>query len=274
MIGLRSPNHFLLIRRPVRGEQEGTGRENAGRTPPAEQGDGGPGPAGGPGKEQGRDRVKDEGLTFCLCYVPENSPIKPTMANLVLMAGRRWGAEEAMSTGKGPVGWDENQFRKWESLQHHTALAGMAMLKANIIRKRVNELSAAAEARVPHQGNPRDMAPGIAFPGAPEPGSNFSPDDLMIPLGDSAVPRQAHQEIPGEIGFIQLSVNEILRLKSIVRGGMSTARIAFHVRWSKWRRRHQAIARWYRWIARMKAELGAASHSGLESAVTLRDHCI
>ncbi|MGH3237745.1 MAG: hypothetical protein ACRDOH_31705, partial [Streptosporangiaceae bacterium] len=82
------------------------------------------------------------------------------MANLVLMAGRRWGAEEAMSTGKGPVGWDENQFRKWESLQHHTALAGMAMLKANIIRKRVNELSAAAEARVPHQGNPRDMAPG------------------------------------------------------------------------------------------------------------------
>jgi len=51
------------------------------------------------------------------------------MRNLVHMAGRRWGVEEAIAIGKGPIGWDENQFRKWGSLQHRTALAGLAILR-------------------------------------------------------------------------------------------------------------------------------------------------
>src|ERR1039458_3622572 len=54
--------------------------------------------------------------------------------------GRRWGAEETMATAKGPIGWDQSQFRQWESMQHHTALTGLAMLKANIIRERLSEL--------------------------------------------------------------------------------------------------------------------------------------
>ena len=67
--------------------------------------------------EGNSDWVKDNGITFCLCYVPEHSRIKPTMTNLVLMAGGRWGVEETMSIAKGPIGWGENQFRKWDSLQ-------------------------------------------------------------------------------------------------------------------------------------------------------------
>jgi hypothetical protein len=147
MIELESRNHFLLIRKPEiqePGGQEETGREDAakessaagGRTPSVS--------AGNPGKEKPGDKVKDEGITFCLCYVPEGSPIRPTITNMVMMAGRRWGAEEAMATAKGPVGWDESQFRQWESMQHHTALAGLAMLKANIIRERLSELSVAS----------------------------------------------------------------------------------------------------------------------------------
>jgi hypothetical protein len=109
MIGIQPENHFLLLRRPVREEKE-------------EQGD----PAGSgreqPGNNDANDpagRVKDEGITFCLCYVPPGSPIKPALPDLILMTGRRWGAEETMATAKGPVGWDENQFRKWESMNHH-----------------------------------------------------------------------------------------------------------------------------------------------------------
>jgi hypothetical protein len=56
------------------------------------------------------------------------------------MVGRRWGAEETIATAKGPVGWDENQFRKWESMNHHTALAGIAMLRANMIQQRLDEI--------------------------------------------------------------------------------------------------------------------------------------
>ena len=63
----------------------------------------------GGGRMQALDQrgQRDEGITFCRCYVPEKSPIKPTMANMVMMAGRRWGAEETMATAKGPIGWDE-----------------------------------------------------------------------------------------------------------------------------------------------------------------------
>ena len=98
--------------------------------------------------EGNSDWVKDNGITFCLCYVPEHSRIKPTMTNLVLMAGGRWGVEETMSIAKGPIGWDENQFRKWDSLQHHTALTALAMLKANLIKERLDALSTDPKATV------------------------------------------------------------------------------------------------------------------------------
>jgi hypothetical protein len=101
---------------------------------------------GNPREERSGDKVEDDGITFCLCCVPGKSPIRPTMTNMVMMAGRRWGAENAMATAKGPIGWDESQFRKWGSMQHHTALAGLAMLKASIIRERLSELSAASGA--------------------------------------------------------------------------------------------------------------------------------
>ncbi|HUY45662.1 MAG TPA: hypothetical protein VMV92_08045 [Streptosporangiaceae bacterium] len=80
---------------------------------------------------------------------------------------------------------------------------------------------------------------------------DFDVNDLQIPLGDSAVPRFSSQQLPQDIGFIQLSINEIFRLRRIVGEGMSEAQMAFHMRWSKWRRKHQAIARWYHRRARL-----------------------
>lgn len=112
MIGIQSGNHFLLLRRPVREEKEeqgGPGCENADSGTCGDPASGEP-----PGKNDvnaSADRVRDEGITFCLCHVPPGSSIRPTLANLILMTGRRWGTEETMATAKGPLGWDENQFR-------------------------------------------------------------------------------------------------------------------------------------------------------------------
>ena len=258
MLSLESKNHFLLIRKPETIEpsiaEREPGREDTGKESPAASGETPPASAGKTGKARSGDPVKDEFITFCICYVPDDSPIKPTMTNMVTMAGKRWGAEETMGMAKGPIGWDESQFRQWESTQHHTALAGVAMLRANLIRERLGELPA----------TPRTAGEGTRIDGeetaevAPaENSKSFGKAgefDLQIPLGDSLIPYSAGQERPEKIGYISLSVNEILRLASIVRADMSETKMAFHIAWSKWRRQHQAIARWYRMQHRMKAE--------------------
>lgn len=268
MIGVESPRHFLLIRKSA-GEEKARQDDNrqestAGRPGEAGRGTGREPDGNGTGKSTG-DRVKDEGITFCLCYVPEDSPIRPTMPNLVLMAGRRWGVEETMSLAKGPVGWDENQFRKWESMHHHAVLAGLAMLKANIINERVDTFRASAGTADPHGEENREESMQEVPRDYPEP----SAEDFFIPLGDAPVPYHAGQAIPEGIGFIRLSVNEVIRLKSIVLAGFSDAEIAFHIRWSKWRRKHQAVARWYHRIARLADSAADGESTDLRGVVTL-----
>ena len=272
MLCLESKNHFLLIRKPEiqePGGQEETGQEDAAKESPAAGEQAPSASAGNPGKEKSGDKVKDEGITFCLCYVPENSSIKPTMTNMVMMAGRRWGAEETMATAKGPIGWDESQFRQWESMQHHTALAGLAMLKANIIRERLSEVSVASGTAFEKDMSSEPETEEIALTGNQEYGRETDEFDLQIPLGDSAAPYSADQRLPEEIGYIKLSLSEILRLIGIVNTEMSEAKMAFHIAWSKWRRKHQAIARWYRMQRGMKAEQRALINSAFAGAATL-----
>lgn len=245
MIGVISPRHFILVRRPV--PHGGESRPQLAAADITAR-------SGESASTRSGDRVKDEGLTFCLCYVPEGSPIKLTMRNLALMAGRRWGAEEVNATAKGPVGWDENQLRKWGSLQRHTALAGLAMLRANLISERLASYPAS---RGLDSAQEAEENPGAATQSSPAPGREgqlpeFSGDDLRIPLGDSAVPTHAGQGFPGDVGFIKLSINEIMRLRSIALKYLDDAQTAFHLRWSQWRRKHQATARWHHQIRRMK----------------------
>lgn len=255
MIGLKSENHFLLLRKPARADKQhavenetessSIAREAARASKPEEAGDSG-------GNNQEMDFIKESGITFCLCFIPPGSPISPTLANLVLMSGSRWGVEETMATGKGPVGWDENQSRKWESLQHHTALTGMAMLKANIIRQLVETAGTDDGEAAGNYVAIKGEEPGK--PGQASAGTNHynGGEDLMIPVGDSLVPRFPGQPMPDEIGFARLSMVEVLRLKSIIQSDISNARKSFHLRWSKWRRKHQAVARWHHHMARMK----------------------
>lgn len=256
MIGVISPRHFLLARRPV---EEEMGDSPSGQSPAGEK----------EGPVPGGDRVKDEMITFCLCYIPAGSPIKPSMANLVLMAGKRWGAEEGNATAKGPIGWDNNQSRKWESLNRHAALTGLAMLRAHLMRDfLVNYASSGETAPAQDEIAAETDRHGKALP----PPGDFrepAPGDLRIPLGDSEVPVHADQDAPREIGFIKLSLNEIMRLMSIVESNYGEARMAFHLRWSKWRRKHQATSRWYHQIARLKASASQCLETGGWTPVTV-----
>jgi SRSO17 transposase len=272
MLSLEWKNRFLLIRKPESAEpgaEREAGGEDAGKESAAARGEAPPPSAGKPGSAKPGDRVKDELITFCICYIPDDSPIRPTMTNMVTMAGKRWGAEEAMSTAKGPIGWDESQFRQWESTQHHTALAGVAMLRANLIRERLSKLPATPRTAGEDDRSDEEETAEVAPAENSESSGKAGEFDLQIPLGDSFVPYSADQERPEKIGYISLSVNETLRLVSIVSTEMSKAKMAFHIAWSKWRRQHQAIARWYRMQHRMKADQKKLANPALTGSVTL-----
>ena len=252
LIALKSARHFILVRRPC-GQPWGNPPELTGHAPASA--------AGNPG---GGDRVKDEKITFCLCFMPAGSPIKPTMGNLVLMAGRRWAAEEGNETGKGPLGWDQNQLRKFGSLQKHTALAGLAMLRSNIIMDRL----AGRGTVISRKASPLNdgVTPAADFTEKTikvrrERNRETIEKEVMIPLGDSIVPKSAEAGFPAEIGYARLSRNEVMRLRNAVMNGDSSSEIAFHVECSNWRRRHQAISKWHHHAKRLKAAALASQAS-------------
>ena len=270
MIGLSSGRHSLLLRRPLPGDRRRLSEE-AGAKREADSGKPDPGTSAAQRKKEGEpeiDRVKEEMITFCLCYVPPRSPIAPTMGNLIAMTGDRWSAEETNETGKGPIGWDENHFRKWESVNRHAALTGIAMLKSNMILEDLEALRK-GEIKIGSRPPERPESGPSGPPGNPDPPErDYDEKDLMVPLGDSAVPAGPDDRVPEEIGFIKLSRDEALRLRGIALSGMNEAEMAFHLRWSKWRRRHQAIARWHHRKTRMKAMRGPGAQPPPAASVT------
>jgi hypothetical protein len=242
LMALKSACHFILVRRPCQ-QPWGNPGEPAAEIPS--------GDAVNPAK---KDRVKDEKITFCICFVPAGSPVKPSMRNLVLMAGRRWAAEEGNETGKGPIGWDENQLRKFTSLQKHTALAGLTMLRSNIILNRLagrgTELSQ-ENIPVADKESLAGNITGKAISLRRKKAGESAVKAARIPLGDSAVPSAAGEEIPGDIGYARLSRNEVMRLRGAIMSGASDSEIAFYVECSNWRRHHQAISKWHHHAQRL-----------------------
>jgi SRSO17 transposase len=188
-------------------------------------------------------------LTFYLCYAPPG--IFATMTCFITIAGRRWPAEETFKTGKDVLGWDQCQARTWDAICRHTALSALAQLRGIAIR---NALCGTIQ--------PGTAAPDAAGPagGTSLHGSDaddITDADLRIPLGDAPVPARAGQPRPPRMGLIKLSVAETARLVRLAAehaaGLLSRARLAFALRWSARRRRHQAIARWHHHSARLLA---------------------
>jgi len=259
MIATASPEHFLLVRQAA--DHHETGPD----TPDTPGADHAPHRSAGSPAPNPRTTKLPPGTGFMYCHVPVNSPIAATLPSLLAMIGRRWPVEETIAIGKGPIGWDENQFRTYTSVQRHAALCGMAMLKATMVRTRLDHLDQAAPPPAdatdgPARPEPTPQAiPEPATTGRNRPTTNRPPPpakvdhDCPIPTGDAPLPHRADQECPPDIGCIRLSLAETLRLINIARSQISQAGKQFLLRWSVRRRRHQAIARWHHRRTRIAA---------------------
>jgi SRSO17 transposase len=143
-----------------------------------------------PGGEAGqhwllvRRNHKTRKLAFYHCWTPR--PV--SLATLVRVAGRRWTIEERFQTGKGLVGLDQHQVRRWRSWYRWTTLAMLAH----------------------------------AF--------------LVVAAGTEPTRH------PSPTGLIGLTCNEVQHLLTtlLIR---PAGDLGHRLRWSLWRRRHQARAR-------------------------------
>jgi SRSO17 transposase len=123
-------------------------------------------------------------LAFYRCYTPRPVPL----AMLVRVAGRRWTIEECFQTGKGLVGLDQHQVRRWRSWYRWTTLAMVAH----------------------------------AF--------------LVV----TALTERTRQ--PSPCGLLALTCNELQHLFAALVA-RPAGDVGHRLRWSLWRRRHQARAR-------------------------------
>jgi hypothetical protein len=188
------------------------------------------------------ERGKNQ-YTFYLCHAAEGMP--PTLTCFITIAGRRWPVETTFRTGKDAFGWDQSQARTWNAVNRHTALAALAQLR-----------TAAARAALGGRCLPAaDLPAPDTAPVTEETTAN--PADLQIHVGDAPLPATGGLPCPPGIPPIALSHAETGRITRLARdwkeGLLTPARLAFHLSWSAWRRRHQARARWHHYSARLAA---------------------
>jgi len=178
--------------------------------------------------------------TFYLCWAPDGRPA--TMTYFVTIAGRRWPVETTFRTGKDAFGWDQCQARTFSALCRHTALTALAQVRAIAVRAAL-----AGDVVLPAAAGPPQLT-----------GQNLKEAaDLRIYTGDAPRPVTAGQPCPPGIQPVRLSAAETNRIERLARdwkaGTLTAARLAFRLRWSAWRRRHQARARWHHYSARLAA---------------------
>jgi hypothetical protein len=189
----------------------------------------------------GRDKNQ---YTFYLCHAAEGRPA--TLTYFLTIAGRRWPVETTFKTGKDAFGWDQTQALTWDALNRHTVLTALAQLRAIAVQS--------------------SLSGAVVLPPAPEsvPDNRHEPQplavtdaDLRFSTGDAPVPATAGQPCPPGIPPIALSPAEACLIERLSRewkaGLITAARLAFELRWSAWRRRHQARARWHHYSTRLAA---------------------
>ena len=200
---------------------------------------------------------RPDSYTFYLCWAPPDRPA--TITYFITIAGRRWPVETTFETGKDVFGWDQTQVRSRDGICRHTALAALAQLRATAIRNTITgSITPPSDTDTDTGDGTSDTSTATGHDGDGD--GAVSDADLQIPLGDAPVPVRAGQPCPPEIGPIKLSIAETTRLATLAAryttGLITRARLAFALRWSLRRRRHQARSRWHHYSARLIAGTG------------------
>lgn len=189
------------------------------------------------------DREKSP-YTYYLCHAAPGRPA--TLNYFVMIAGRRWPVETSFKSGKDAFGWDQSQVTAWTAQNRHTLLTALAQIRVIFLRSflaRGNTGTESAPAPEPKS------APGTA-------GIVGTAAGLRIHPGADTIPAVAGLPCPADIPPVRLSDTETARIDALTRdytaGLLSRSRYAFHLRWSHWRRRHQARARRFHYQRRVR----------------------
>lgn len=175
-----------------------------------------------------RSRDGEKELAFFITHSPK--PV--TLATLVTVAGRRWGVEECFQAGKNEVGLDHYQTRLHHAWYRHMALAMLAQAWLAVI---------AARGRDKQTASPDARRKTTA--------TGYQRDSDGLPITE--LPKlDGHTIIP-------LTLNEIRSL--FVKLYKITCPTGIVLRWSYWRRRHQAVARHYHYLRRIRAAQSSAA---------------
>ena len=62
------------------------------------------------------------------------APADTTLAQLVMVAGKRWAVEECFETAKGECGLDEYEVRSWTGWHRHVTLSMLAHAYLTVVR--------------------------------------------------------------------------------------------------------------------------------------------
>ena len=152
---------------------------------------------------------------------------------LIEVAGKRWPVEECHQQAKGQAGLDQHQVRLWHSFHRHTVLSMCALA-----------LLAVAAARPPA---PLAQAAGTTPAGAAAQPAAWA-DTGILPASTDGPP-------PDDPGLVKVSVPEARRLLRLASTPMTATARQLGYAWSRWRRRHQARARYHHYQARLRAAL-------------------
>jgi SRSO17 transposase len=177
-----------------------------------------------------RSRSDPSDLAFFYCHAPAGRPV--SLSALIMISGRRWPVEECHQQAKGQTGLDQHQVRLWHSFHRHTVLSLSALAILAV---------AAARPAPPAPLTQRGDAPASA---------GTQPMDWADTGNLPASPDELPPEDPGQV---KVSVPEARRLLRLATTPMTAATRQLGYSWSRWRRRHQARARYHHYQTRLRA---------------------
>ena len=112
-------------------------------------------------------------LAYFYCHAPAGRPV--SLPALIMVAGKRWPAEECHQQGKGQAGLDQHQVRLWHSFHRHTVLSMCALALLAVAAARPQPPAPLPQAAGPSRPAPPPSPPAWADTGALPSGADEPP---------------------------------------------------------------------------------------------------